>query len=208
MHIIPTHENVIVSVVELKEKELTDVAKNLGKALDALDVARIEDEKLWSRYVEYLIAFMLTKQGQAVQILNERTGKRARSADIYLPEKDIRIEVKTGKYSYGSYAASFGKGSQIKEGKFDYCVFVTYDKNGIEECLIFSRKELMEVAEKPRPKYARYPKTNPCILFRYNSLADLEESLGKDALKIETELHIHPERFKKKWDKIFSKRQQ
>lgn len=191
----------------MKEKELTDVAKNLGKVLDALDVAGIEDEKLWSRYAEYLIAFMLIKQGQVVQILNERTNKRARSADIYLPEKDIRVEVKTGKYSYGSYAASFRKGSQIKKEKFDYCVFVTYNKNGIGEYLIFSREELTEVADKPRLKYARYPKTNLCILFRYNSLTDLEKVLGKDALKIETELHTHPERFKNKWDKILSKRQ-
>jgi hypothetical protein len=208
MHIIPSHENVIVGVVELKEKELTAVAKNLWRAIVALDRADIEDEKLWSRYAEYLIAFMLTKQGQAVWILNERTDKRARSADIYLPEKDIRIEVKTGKYSNGAYVASFREGSQIKEGKFDYCVFVTYDENGIRECLIFTRDELMEVAEKPRPPpIARYP-NNACILFRYGSLTELEKGLGKDALKIETELHTHPERFKNKWDKIFSKRQQ
>ena len=186
----------------MKEKELTDVATNLGKTLDALSIAGIEDEKLWSRYAEYLIAFMLMKQGHVVQVLNERTGKRARGADIYLPEKDIRVEVKTGKYSYGSCAASFGKGSQIKDGKFDYCVFVTYDENGVWEYLIFSKEELMEVAEKPRPKYARYSKTNPCILFRYAGLRDLEEHLGEDALKIETALHTHPERFKNKWDRM------
>ena len=191
----------------MKEKEIIDVTKNLGKTLDVLDGARIEDAKLWSRYAEYLVAFLLTKQGEVVQVLNERTGKGARSADIYLPEKDIRIEVKTGKYSYGSYGASFGKGSQIKDEKFDYCVFVTYDKDGIGEYLIFSREELTEVAEKPRRKYARYPKTNPCILFRYDTFTELEKNLGEDALKIETELHTHPERFKNRWDKMFSKRQ-
>jgi hypothetical protein len=130
--------------------------------------------------------------------------KRARGADIYLPEKDVRVEVKTGKYSYGSCVASFRKGSQIKDEKFDYCVFVTYDENGITECLIFSREELIEVAEKPRPKYARYPKTNPCILFRFDNLRELEKYLGEDALKIEIELHKHPEKFKNRWDKIFS----
>jgi len=190
--------------MRLKEKQLEDVTDNLRKALWALAVDGIEDEKLWSRYAEYLVALMFTKQGQGIQILNERTNKRARSADIYLPEKDIRVEVKTGKRSYGSYVASFGRGRQIKEGKFDCCVFITYDENELREYLIFDREELIEVGEKPRPKCARFKETNPCLFFRCDSLGDLETRLGGDALNIEIEVHRHPDRFKDRWDKILS----
>lgn len=158
-----------------------------------------------SRYLEYRVALELAKRGHIVQVLNERDKK---GADIYLPKEDIKVEVKSGKFVYGSSCASFGKGRQIKERRFDYCVFVPYDKNRIKEFLIFSREELTEVANKPRLKLARFPKTNPCMLVRCDSYDDLKSHLrpfGEDLLKIEGELHKYPEKFKDRWNKISRK---
>jgi hypothetical protein len=51
------------------------------------------------------------------------------SADIYLPELAIRVEVKSANNNEQGWAyASFGVGGQIKRGKFDYCVFLTFSK--------------------------------------------------------------------------------
>ena len=127
--------------------------------------------------MEYRVALELAKRGHVVQVLNER-GKRG--ADIYLPEEDIKVEVKSGKFVYGSSCASFGKGEQIKEGRFDYCIFVPYDENRIKE-------ELAEVADMPREKFARFAKTNPCVLVRCDSYDDLKSRLdpfGENILSI------------------------
>lgn len=114
--------------------------------------------------------------------------------------------MKSGKLVYRSSCASFGKGSQIKEGRFDYCVFVPYDeKYRIKEILIFKRSELVEVADKPCMNFARFPRTNPCILVRcdnYDNLKNRLEPYKEQILKIEEELHKHPERFKDAWNKI------
>jgi hypothetical protein len=136
--------------------------------------------------------------------LNERPNGRAREADIYLPKSDLRVEVKTGKHSGSSSAASFGMGNQIKDVKFEACVFLPYDAR-VREFLIFDREELVEVAEKPRPKLAAFPETNACLLLRYASYTDFENSIGKDALEIEKKLHKHPRMFKNRWDKILSR---
>ncbi len=50
------------------EKELESVVAHLAEALQTLDVAGIEDERIMSRYVEYLVALQLTKQGHETQI--------------------------------------------------------------------------------------------------------------------------------------------
>jgi len=123
----------------------------------------------------------------------------------FLIKNSNRSEV-SGKLVYRSSCASFGKGSQIKEGRFDYCVFVPYDeKYRIKEILIFKRSELVEVADKPCMNFARFPRTNPCILVRcdnYDNLKNRLEPYKEQILKIEEELHKHPERFKDAWNKI------
>lgn len=187
----------------MKKDDLDMIVIQFEKILEILGSIGIDDERLMSRYVEYCVALELAKQGYFVQVLNERENK---NADIYIPDKKIRIEVKSGKFVYGSSCASFGNGSQIKEGKFDYCVFVPYnEKYQIKEFLIFKRSELTEVADKPRMNFPRFPRTNPCILVRCNDYDDLKNRLepyGEQILKIEEELHKHPERFKDAWKKI------
>ena len=187
---------------KMKKEELEKVATHLEKTITELSSAAIDDERIISRYVEYRVALELAKRGYVVQVLNERDNK---GADIYLPEEWIKVEVKSGKFVYGSSCASFGTGRQIKEGRFDYCVFVPYDENRIKEFLVFNREELAEVADKPRAKFPRFRKTNPCLLVRCDSYGDLKsrlEPFGEAALKIEEELHKHPEKFKDRWDKI------
>jgi len=53
--------------------------------------------------------------------------------------------------------------------------------------------------------FARFPRTNPCILVRcdnYDNLKNRLEPYKEQILKIEEELHKHPERFKDAWNKI------
>jgi len=149
-------------------------------------------------YSEYWVANELMKIGHDVEMINRR------GYDLLLPEKNIRIEVKSGKYSGRSAAASFGKGFQITGAKFDFCVFTTYDIDfTIKEAMVFSREELSEVANKPRSHLAAHPTTNPCLLLRYDSideyLQDIEESYR---LEIEIDLHKYPEKYVGKWSKI------
>jgi hypothetical protein len=186
----------------MRKEELERVVVHLKKAVMELSSAGIADERIMSRYVEYRVAFELAKRGHVIQVLNERDVK---AADIYLPKDGIRIEVKSGKFVYGSSCASFGTGRQIREGRFDYCVFAPYDENGIKEFLIFSREELAEVSNKPRAKFARFPKTNPCMLVRCHSYDDLKsrlEPFDENVLRIEEELHKYPMKFKDAWYKI------
>ncbi|MEM2750840.1 MAG: hypothetical protein QXH53_04140 [Nitrososphaerales archaeon] len=186
----------------MKKESLEEVTTYFEKILEILSSAGIEDEKIMSRYLEYRVAYELAKRGHVVQILNERRNKKA---DIYLPKKKVRVEVKSGKFVYNSSCASFGRGSQIKENRFDYCVFVPYSEGKVKEFLIFSREELTEVPDNPRIKFARYPKTNPCMIIRCDNYEDLKKRLqeySENILKIEEELHKHPEKFIERWDKI------
>lgn len=177
----------------------------LEKAIGTISSDGVNDERIMSRYLEYHVAYELARRGHRVQILGERDDKKA---DIYLPNERIRVEVKSGKFVYGSSCASFGRGKQIKESRFDYCVFVPYDKNIVKESLIFSRDELIEVADRPREKFARFRRTNPCLLVRCDSCNDLIsrlEPFGEGVLKIEEQVHKYPARFRDRWDKISPK---
>lgn len=186
----------------MKKESLARLVEQLEGAINTLRSDGIDDERIMSRYVEYRVAFELSNRGHTVQVLSERGDK---GADIYLPADKLRIEVKSGKFVYGSSCASFGMGKQIKEGKFDYCVFVPYDETNLREFLVFSRDELAEVADRQLRSFARYPKTNPCMIVRYDSYEEYKESLerfGEKTLKVEEELHKHPEKFKDNWEKI------
>jgi hypothetical protein len=181
----------------LKKKELLGIVTSLEKATKSFDVAGMTDTRIMPIFVEYLVAMKLAELGFQVEVVNRR------SYDI-LANGNVRIEVKSGKYEDGGAAASFGKGEQIKDAKFDYCVFATYSGPKIREILVFNKEELKEVADKPRGKaVVMYPKTNPCLLLRYENLSDYcREVEHNDQLDIEVELHKHPERFLNRWDKI------
>jgi len=182
----------------MKKEDLANLVEKLEEALIALGMTEHEDTRIMPIYSEYWVANELTKIGYNVEVLSRR------SFDLLIPEKNIRIDVKSGKFGGLNAAASFGKGSQIKEAKFDYCVFTTYDVDlTIKEAMVFTREELKEVAEKPRPHLAAHPTTNPCLLLRYESLEKYKQDVEKkDMLNIEIQLHEHPEKFVKRWDKI------
>ena len=181
----------------MDKNELSDAVDKLDAAIEAIGMTGHEDTRLMPIYAEYWVANELAKAGFNVELANRR------SFDILLPERNIRIEVKSGKFE-GDASASFYEGHQIRDSKFDFCVFVTYDIDfRIKEALVFSRAELQEVAEKPRPNLARYPKTNCCLLLRYDTLEEYVQNVREeDSLKIELELHSFPERFINSWHKI------
>ncbi|NIO38691.1 hypothetical protein GTO27_13495, partial [Candidatus Bathyarchaeota archaeon] len=139
----------------------------------------------------------LAETGCEVEVVNRK------SYDL-LVNGNVRVEVKSGKYEDGYAAASFGKGGQIRDAKFDYCIFVSYDGYEEREILVFTRDELREVANKPRGRgVVRYPRTNPCILLRYDNMKDYYADIEQgERLDIEVEIHKHPERFLDRLDKI------
>lgn len=193
---------------QVKKKDLEAVVAHLRRVVEVLGTAKLHDSKIMSRYMEYLVALRLRKEGHAVQILDcrERSG-----ADIFLPKKGredggIRVEVKSGRWWHRRdlppwCSASFGSGAQITEQKFDQCVFVPYDDKGPREFLIFTKRDLKKVT---RRRFAEF-KTNPCQLLRCQDYDDLKHILKewKDSmLDIERELHRHPARYRDQWKKI------
>lgn len=186
-------------------KKIVDSIKNVLKELSDYN---LEDKKIREKYAEYLVAYELMKLGHYIQILNERDDRKA---DIYLLNIKKKVEVKSGKY--GGWRdewtdASFGLGKQISNEKFDYCVFVTFNESEegkVEEILVFTRKELEEVANNPRKELAGHPKTNPCLLLRCRNSEKYKEYMEDNnykQLEIEKDLNKYPEKYIQRWDKI------
>ena len=182
----------------MKKEDLANAVEKLDAAMVALGMTEHEDTRIMSIYIEYWVANELAKRGHNVEVMNRR------SYDLLLLEENTRIEVKSGKYNGVGATASFYKGHQIKDEKFDYCVFATYDIDfRIKEVMVFSREELLEVANKPRASFAAHPTTNPCLLLRYNGLEDYLQRVKADKrLEIELDLHKHPEKYISNWGKI------
>ena len=147
-------------------------------------------------YAESLVAQKLLENGRTVEF---HGGKYDLKVD-----GEHRIEVKCGKlWDFGA-SASFGKGKQIKEEWFDYCVFVVIDSENFNpnRFFIFSREELEECATH-RPQMTM--NETPSILFYYRDFKEFEEESekkGEPIFKIERSLHNHTEEFQDKWDKI------
>lgn len=187
----------------MESNTLLKLTNSLEEALKGVTKSRMVDSKLRSRYAEYLVAYELAKRGYDVQLLNERENI---NADIYIADKQKRVEVKSGKYDEDGWTdASFGKGNQILKNKFDYCVFVTFDESDeskVNEIFIFTREELKEVAKR-REEIAAHPDTNSCLLLRCRNFREYEEYMKKhESLKIEIDLNKYPEKYDRAWDKI------
>lgn len=187
----------------MEKKELSKVVKYLEDALAILDNTD-RDSKIRPKYAEYKVAFELAKKGHEVQLGKERDNNT--SADIYLPRIKKKVEVKSGRWKSGRWCASFYNGSQIKNGKFDYCVFVQFfpEKSRPKGFLVFTRKELEEVAKKPRKELAKHPKTNPCLLLYFSSRKEHRTYVkehNSSMLEIEKDVYKHPKKYKD-WGKI------
>ena len=102
----------------MEREELKTIVDGLEKTLDCLtDYRRIKVIK--PMYIEVLVALKLLEEGHKVEPFQ-------RVFDIFVDDKH-RIEVKSGEMGRYSASASFGKGSQIRQNKFDYCVFVVLE---------------------------------------------------------------------------------
>jgi len=94
-------------------------------------VSKIPDRRVNSIYAEYYVAHELAKRGLSVQIGDERA---VANSDIYLPESEIRIEVKSAVIDKNGWWATFSfsknqltyKYDDGKIGKFDYCVCIPF----------------------------------------------------------------------------------
>lgn len=146
--------------------------------------------------------------GFKVQMLDER---EATGADIYLPEAQIRVEVKSAIFHEDGFAyASFTTGKQIKNDKFDFCVFLTFSRSSganPRDVFVFARQELKEVAC-PRKRLAAHPDSNPCLLMYGRSIKAYRHQVRKwriRAFEVEKSLHKTPTRFRKDWGKIIEK---
>lgn len=186
-------------------KSLQKITKSLEAVLRELGDLKLYDTGIRHRYAEFFVALELRKIGHAVQMLDEREDT---SADLYLPNEKIKVEVKCGKcHNDDNWAyASFGKGNQIGAKKFNYCVFVTFNcgKESIRDVLVFSIEELEETKER-RKGIAKHESTNPCIFMYAPNLKDFDDWVkesGKRAFKVERDVHRFSRRFKNAWRKI------
>ena len=176
----------------MKLASLKIITSSLEKIENELNPNGVEDSGLRSRYAEYFTALKISELGFDVQLLEER---EYRSADLYIPDLDKLIEVKSG-YN----CASFGKGTQISKEKFDYCVFYPVINGWIDEAYILSIDELKELL--PRPELAEHP-TNVYLLFFYDDYETYKNEVNlNDRIKIEKSLHKNPDEYRNNWEKI------
>lgn len=189
----------------MKTKALAKVKKSLDDAFKVLTDAGVVDNTLRHRYAEYLVALALSRKGYDAQLSNERANTKS---DIYLADKGISIEVKSGKCDEDGWAvASFGTGDQIRKKKFGYCVFLTFsgEREGkVQNTFVFTRDELEEVT-KPRKGIASHIDTNPCLLLLAPSIKEYKKYMQAhkaQKLHIEYDLNKNPRKYSEKWNKI------
>ena len=186
----------------MKLKSLKKITKHLKNALHEIQAVDLRDRDIRHRYAEYLVARNLCERGFVVELLSRRENK---SSDIFLPDaKRKRVEVKS---SYadknGCWYASFSDGNQIKKGRFDYCVFVTFSKKS-EKIFVFTKDELSEVAV-IRKGLAAHEDTNPCLLMLAPTEKIFKKLMGNwdiKPFKLEKKLHCFRKKFRDAWHKI------
>ena len=180
-----------------KKMELKEV-KTMSDGL-AIALKHFKDRRfttLQGTYAECLVAQKLLEKNHVVEFCSPQF-------DLLVDGK-IRVEVKCGKFWEFGASASFGKGDQIRDKKFDYCVFVVIDRDVLEprKFFVFSINELEECATK-RPKMTM--SETPSILFFYRDFSEFEresEKTDEPIFNIERKLHNNPELFENAWDKI------
>jgi len=190
---------------------LREIEKNLRVL--SKELMKLKDRRVLYVWAEYYSALNVKERHLK---WNVKVTGNISSADITVETSDgriIQVQVKTGKwqrYEFGSEVmysadASFGKGTQIKKKRFDYLVLIITDDAEIKETLVFSLDELKEVG--PRPSLAGYPKTNPCLLSRVESIEAYEKwimfhKITDPIYRIEHDICEHPENYVDRWDKI------
>lgn len=190
----------------MNAKPLLRIRESLETALTEIARAGLKDRDIRHVYSEFRVASLLADRGHSVQVLGER---EVRSADIYLPHIRKRVEVKSCKaYEEDGQVdwayASFAKGNQIKNDKFDYCVFVVFDRSSekVRTTFVFTKDELKEVANIRENLVAAHQRdTNFCFLCCAPTL-EAYQSWGVKPFRIERDLLRHPKKYLDAWDKI------
>jgi len=193
----------------MNKHALAQIKRNFENIFKILRKSGLSDSSLRHRYAEYFVAYILASRGHKVHLLNKREDA---GCDLCLADRNIRIEVKSGKCDKDNWAfASFGEGNQIKSKKFDYCVFVIFNekKEGkINDIFIFTINELKEVT-KARKGIASHIETNPCLLLYAPSINEYNKYIKaykSQVLDIEQDLNSRPNKYRQKWGKIKSLR--
>ena len=177
---------------------LVNIATSLETALLEIEECRLWDKSLRCKYAEYLVAKKLAQQKHSVEILNERSNT---NADIFLPHRGKRVEVKSSCFHKDGWAdASFSDGKQVFDKKFDYCVWVLFDKEAAKpkHLLVFTRDEIKEVAQKRNGVGSHI--TNQFLLLLAPNLNEFEGYAKPFA--VEKRLVTHRAQFENRWEKI------
>src|SRR5437899_6554105 len=177
----------------MKTHALKKITAHLESVLEVLNANGLADSKIRPRYAEYYVAHAFSENGHHPTILDER---ERTSADICIKGTGKRIEVKSGKQDdeWGWAYASFTGGQQMEKEKFDYCVFVVFDKQAegrIREIFAFTPQDLRSVTQ-VRKGFAAH-ESNQCLLSRAIDYDDYVEKMeGKFPMTpIEKDLNRH-----------------
>jgi len=156
----------------MERAELKTIVDCLEKTLDCLtDYRRIKVIK--PMYIEVLVALKLLEEGHKVEPFQ-------RVFDILVDDKH-RIEVKSGEMGRYNAGASFGKGSQIRQNKFDYCVFVVLEMRKAKTTCKICGKEVQPstVRGGGRRKHLREAHNIKAILSNYAQYFRYPSQAGK-----------------------------
>jgi hypothetical protein len=188
----------------MKPKALGNITKALKVVLRELAKSGLKDKNTRCQYAEYFVAKKLADKKHEVQILDERENL---NADIYLPKLGVRVEVKSSCFYDGGWAyASFSDGSQIKKGKFDYCVWLIFNQKNCQKpkkTFVFSKAELHEVG-KARRGYGSH-ETNSCLLTYGKTLKEYDDYMKTRKyrrLQIERAILKNEDKYREAWNKI------
>jgi len=179
------------------------------------------DRRIVEAAAEYFVAYQLSKKGFRVQ-MGEM--KEDSTADIYLPDQNIAVEVKSAQVDSNQATFSFGKGTQLSKKKFDILVCVSIEENEgrwnigeiriirleeIDDSLLLRAKKIADLYSKGTEKtkkeareWADHPDTNPCLLYVYGSMKEYLKKVKKWRTRIEMDLHKSSKGYLNRWDKI------
>jgi len=215
----------------------TRMTAGMGAKTDHLDIESLEiivdsfrrtmrmlpyyDRRIAEAAAEYFVAYQLSKKGFRVQMGKL---KKDSTADIYLPDQNIAVEVKSAQVDGTQATFSFGKGTQLRKKKFDIVVCVSIEESEgrwnigkiriirleeIDDSLLSRAKKIAESyskgtrkARKEARDWADHPDTNPCLLYTYGSMNEYLERVKKWRTRIEMDLHKNSKRYLNRWDKI------
>jgi hypothetical protein len=163
------------------------VLESLGQAVHDVEKLNRSIGQLRAIYTELYVAKKLEKCEPQLGYDRE-----VRTADIYLARSGKLVEIKADEKGVFSGEADFAWSISPKQldGKFDYCVMIGYSESlKIEKVFVFTAKD-----------FKKEPKHNPEFIRDLAGVCYGQTYRGHTPL--EKRLHLHPEEFENRWDKI------